>query len=632
MNCYISSGYGCRGQERASTAHPRMSAFDRLRAVPRPESEWPRCLEPEQELRGDVMTTAARDIVLAQPDAIVLSGYTTASILNGRSPNLPRDFTLTSFGHIYFIVHDNMVNHWSLASWKTSSRTLAHYDSVSPVHKPQVTKLRNWIAAQTGHKISVRSAPCPQQSGSVDCGLYALHFLGLLVGGCAPYGKMSHPPSDSRALVAARINRVISSLPPVAPVTPTSPSQGNKRQRCASAAPASSPPRLSRDHTEAPGHPPSTPAAVRDPAPQSPPRNQRSANARSQAAAARSHANRAAKSPTVVVNQHFPQGQSSRPGLAPTTHGEDLLKALQEVSTLQEAYLTSLPEGISLEQRRAHVRMAHLLTLHARVRPALLELPPSVWLCRSFASTARVLGWSPSTRRTHLGSLMGLLERLDQYAPSHQAASSLRSSSALKDLSRQITREFNRTRAATKPFLPFETMQSMMSDARAPDQETMLLLVVCWATSCRPTNGLRLHKENFTLRADGQISVMFTDAKTTTKRGPYTVHARLTPETYALLASYIENLPGSAMFPTLEQHPARALNRLRQWIRRYLPRATLRMIRRGSLIHLAESGATQEVLLNRSGHTTPKSLHDYLGAQLHLRVLRTELATLPATL
>jgi len=546
------------------------------------------CLQPGGHLNGEVLAHVARTATLKEDGAVLITGYTTKSIIKRSVANIPDETTAVDARRFYFVVHGRQ--HWSLAFWDTTTTRLSCFDSVKGYHAKEHSKIAQWIATFFGVPgVRARQLSTPQQPNGYDCGVYVIHHLETLTAGCT---QLTQPDRDKRS-------KLLSSLQQ----HPHAPAATVTRGVVSEATPNAQKPEEPIGTTNRPSN------KAKKPRPPD------------------------GKYPPLIVNQHFHKDQSSLPGLVPVWHGEALIAALAEVIKLTDSQLATLPDGISIETRRCHLRLAKLLVMYARARPAHLDMPASTWMCRAFSTLAKSLNWSASTRKTHFGNMLGLLERLDQYAP-HIPHRSLKESSVIKDMSKKLTKEYNRTRAAKKPFLSRSSLHSMLQQADRIHPELRLMLKLCWATSARPTNALRLRRENVVFHGPGEVAVIFTDAKTTTRRGPYTVHTRLSAECFEELKSHLESLhsPSSLLFPLLAPRPEQSMSLLRTWMRRVVPRATIRMIRRGSLIDLAQAGATQDTLLNRSGHTNLRSLHDYLGAQLHLNVIRQELGSLPAML
>ena len=601
--CYVSIAFTDPAVvAKPDPAVPQADALKRLRHVPPLEPGWEATIAPGQQLRGDVLTSYARALIQPHPDAVVVGGHTTSMMVSGVSMSMA---DLTRAKLVLFIVHDNALQHWSLAAWRTCTRTLWCYDSVPGCHREAQGRLGKWLSERYGIKLTVRRPACPAQHNSHDCGLFVLWFAEQMLNGTPR--RLLPPPKDFRARVVSALRLV----PGSQPLTSRDSRASDPRPQGTCVDPSRT------NHATQPLPDP----LIETPSPPYQPKNATRAPRKVKAP------------PNVVVHQHFHKGQSSLPGLAPT-NGE-VLKALDEAAQRTASQLAALPDGITIATRQRHVRLARALTLYAKLRPAHLELPPFVWISHAFQALGRLFRWEPSTRRTHFGDMLGLLSRLDQYAPSSANPPSHREASVLRDLGRLVTKEYNRSRGAAKPFFSLAEARALL-ESESPESTGPLglLLLVAWTTSARPTNVIALRRKNFVFKDQGQMAVIFTDAKTTTKRGVYTVHTRVSNDHYNRLRRAVDLLPHpeSLLFPQFAEKPEQALARLRRWTRRLRPLSTIRMIRRGSLIHLAESGASQELLLNRSGHTNLRQLHDYLGAQLHLKVLRTELDHLPASI
>ena len=170
--CYVSIAFTDPAVvAKPDPAVPQADALKRLRHVPPLEPGWEATIAPGQQLRGDVLTSYARALIQPHPDAVVVGGHTTSMMVSGVSMSMA---DLTRAKLVLFIVHDNALQHWSLAAWRTCTRTLWCYDSVPGCHREAQGRLGKWLSERYGIKLTVRRPACPAQHNSHDCGLFVL--------------------------------------------------------------------------------------------------------------------------------------------------------------------------------------------------------------------------------------------------------------------------------------------------------------------------------------------------------------------------------------------------------------------------------------------------------------------------
>jgi len=207
--------------------------------------------------------------------------------------------------------------------------------------------------------------------------------------------------------------------------------------------------------------------------------------------------------------------------------------------------------------------------------------------------------WRPATTLTDLNLLAAFLSRREQYAPMAPVSwEKVPSSSTIRDCRRfwtkKVQQDLLRHRPTATTAMVANALQSLSPVLR-------VVLVLYWATAARPSNVLRLRKSSFSATLN---EVLWTDAKTTLARGPYSTPLQLGPH-HDLVSNFLLQTPTDALFPE-DMH----LSALRR-INTSLNGIDLRGLRRGALTTFARQGLTVDQLMIMSGHTSARSLWDF---------------------
>jgi hypothetical protein len=209
--------------------------------------------------------------------------------------------------------------------------------------------------------------------------------------------------------------------------------------------------------------------------------------------------------------------------------------------------------------------------------------------------------WKWSTMLRHMASIQGALRNLTltQGVAPVLLSQAQEWTAALKTVAAKARAE--------RPRIPQPCTTTQIDEALRKERHrpTALLLAMTWICAGRTGDCRKLNKENVRMTEDGQITVTFTRGKTVNKRGPYSLHSTFPKKWRELLKldderRWVEELKNSDVEKTLS-----AL----RMVDRNLEN---RSLRRGALQTLAESGASEQTLMEFSGHTQVATLRRYL--------------------
>jgi hypothetical protein len=226
-----------------------------------------------------------------------------------------------------------------------------------------------------------------------------------------------------------------------------------------------------------------------------------------------------------------------------------------------------------------------------------------------------IVGESQATKagatRTLLGNVIGMYRYINMYT-GLEPHSHLQQDATVKRLSRILDKKTNAEAGSVNIYTVqsdevkriFESLEAHRSPL-AP--LATLYLWLWWVSSARSGDAMLLRAENVVNNKVG-LSLRFCEGKVVSVMGPVTTHTIGMPS--KLQALMPKNKQGYIFAPIvrttiqeLVMGCAKAVNK----------RIEARSFRRGSLVHMAERGATDEELLRFSHHTTIAMLRRYLG-------------------
>ena len=159
--------------------------------------------------------------------------------------------------------------------------------------------------------------------------------------------------------------------------------------------------------------------------------------------------------------------------------------------------------------------------------------------------------------------------------------------------------------------LTLDEMKRMLAQLDLPGQ---VLLIASWLHAARAGNLAPVKIKEITFSTDevgNRWSILWNQAKTVPKVGPYTTHSAIPDEWRKLLELFIGNRsPDSLLFS--EDFWKLAMKSLSEALKSVHKTADIRCIRRGALCAMAETGVDLETLLTFSGHTNVQMLLRYL--------------------
>ena len=226
-----------------------------------------------------------------------------------------------------------------------------------------------------------------------------------------------------------------------------------------------------------------------------------------------------------------------------------------------------------------------------------LDIGMVEWLTR--LATRR--GWKGSTLQTRMAATAGAFRLLPIYAPSHapiilgqstiwaQAARASHKRALLQPVKRAAPASWNDVQAILESF---------------PSSEAAFLIFLAYCACARIGDVCRLRREDLNISDEG-IIVTFKNAKTTMKRGAFSVPASL-PQASPLstaLVSFLNNARGF-IFKKTAYAETRILLRTRN--------LTQHSVRRGAIHRLAASGMAGRDIIRFTGHSSVEALVAYL--------------------
>lgn len=313
----------------------------------------------------------------------------------------------------------------------------------------------------------------------------------------------------------------------------------------------------------------------------------------------------------------FPQGSL---GLRRVAISQEAIQAYQDpvvrslvgLTTFQLPTAVEVREGLTLQQRKAHIyTLDSLLDIMVEKSfPTYLSLVDSLLEALKRMKAARQWG-SPATPGTTAATLAGCMKRLDQYTGLPPVA--LEHHSAWRDAItyyNKLSLGFHPDRFELTP----EQLQKMLKSA-SPKVSALLLLN--WFHAARIRNALDLKRGESTFtpvsanpQAGYQWAITWYRAKTSGKVGPYTTHSWISQEHYQKWESLFSQM-GSNDF--LFTNSKKERDALYLELKSLLPKGyDLRALRRGALCALAREGTPLDTVAVFSGHTTVRMLLRYL--------------------
>lgn len=273
--------------------------------------------------------------------------------------------------------------------------------------------------------------------------------------------------------------------------------------------------------------------------------------------------------------------------------------------------------GIALTTRRTHLRLIRELQ---RLPAAYDTMPIAEAICgwmhlkREGVTPQARMGrtWKWSTMRKELGSIAGALKNLSSYDPSrdpiHLARlpswrAALRAADSLKNVQSK-----KQARAAS--------LDSVLKAIDITDNlQIKQLLALMWITAARPSDALQLRREDLTqdARIADQLTVTIKRGKVIKTRGFYSIHTAITGKFKEVLLPMLADRSSRWIWlaPSASDRQ-RILAAVNQTLRAADPLLTSYGLRRGSVQHIADTGADIKTLLGITGHTNERQLMQYL--------------------
>jgi integrase len=198
----------------------------------------------------------------------------------------------------------------------------------------------------------------------------------------------------------------------------------------------------------------------------------------------------------------------------------------------------------------------------------------------------------------------------------------------------------NREGSHQAPGVTSVQAQAMIDEAmKTPaDRDLAVLLILCWFTSGRPGDVLRLRRKCVSLDPDatktGMVQVEFRHHKTDRHRGPYVVSTHIPQKYMAVLRRHMAPLGHEAFVFHVPSAAAKrgVMTRLGMALKAVAPDLCARSLRRGTLQALgSDTNNPMAVLMAFSGHVRQATTELYCigpAGQLKRRMVESAAARL----
>ena len=278
-----------------------------------------------------------------------------------------------------------------------------------------------------------------------------------------------------------------------------------------------------------------------------------------------------------------------------------MLQALEEATI---PVCTPVRCAFNKETRLRHVRLLKLL---AEESYATVTNNPVEHVIEVIENLRGIRTWQASTTLTNANALCSALERTEEYRV-YVPPLRLADDPLWRDAVRFWAKLERQERNAVPPSVTKEQMISIIEGAATIEERIFYILT--WSHCARPGNVLSLRSGDLTVTAC-ETTIHWAEAKTTAARGPYTTNSNFPAKFKKDIQEWIRTRPlNQQLFVTRKNL---LMANLRAAIRKVVPNADVRAVRRGSLQQLAQQGTPTETLLLFSGHLRVQTLMRYLG-------------------
>jgi integrase len=279
------------------------------------------------------------------------------------------------------------------------------------------------------------------------------------------------------------------------------------------------------------------------------------------------------------------------------------------------AMMPAVRDGITAEQRQAHLRV--LTMLKEDTPPTFDRLPLTTVLVVMLERWRLAKNWVWSTVDKMIGNMIGAFDRLPMYTTARHPID-LRLCPLFRDAKAYTGLMKNGHDVKFPKPITYEQVKRIVDKGRAqnPHDELVFLLIIAWITAARTGCVMQVKRKDVKFNpATGDISVKFVRGKTAKSKQPATVHSnagRWTTMLFNWLSTkhdeqFLFQLPTRAERQKLGAKLLRMLRELGED-----EALEQKSIRRGSLHHLASLGASEELLMHFSTHSSVETLRRYL--------------------
>lgn len=250
--------------------------------------------------------------------------------------------------------------------------------------------------------------------------------------------------------------------------------------------------------------------------------------------------------------------------------------------------------------------------------------------------------WCPTTRAKEVGTAAGAMKRLSLYTGAPFDVD-LSTSSVWRDIGRAAAKKAQTfERKKPRPITEAEARTAVENSKRAGNVKEAVFMALMWCTTGRPGCIAQLRRKDIVFvegKPENRIRVTITAGKAQQLLKGAQVIFTIMPTTWTnMLKEYLkERKPEEHVFPfdTKRERlhfPAIISQKLKEigtdlWARSF---------RSGALLHMLRSGASEELLLHFSGHSSIQTLRQYVGvsedsSDLAGRMRTAAVSLLPST-
>ena len=251
--------------------------------------------------------------------------------------------------------------------------------------------------------------------------------------------------------------------------------------------------------------------------------------------------------------------------------------------------------------------------ISARNAPPELANAPIPQACEALVMRkANERGWSWPTISTNLSAMATAMAKISFYTNGAGASINLRHDPYFSDVLQNAARKARIAALHPRKASPLSE-DNMRAVAKSVEKcSALLLLHLSWFLAGRVGDVRKLQRRHLTFGVPDHhglcgLTATFVEGKGAVFWGPYTIHTKIPKDIANAIWEFVKTKPfsGHIFSPSDQCVLAQAVGAL--------PDHSLRSIRKGSLVHLARQGVSDNALQLLSGHKRKETLLRYLG-------------------